>query len=99
MLCQRSLNGRGRHLLTGLLTLASCSSTPHSAGVSSPSNTTRSDPFSCLASWVRVTPSRRSTSAGKGTGQRGVERPLRADPAGQTLEAPASCSPRDLPFQ
>lgn len=74
-LCPRSLTSRQSHLLPGLLTLASCSSTPHSAGVSSPSNTTLSEPFSCLASWVRVTPSRRSTSAGEGAGQRGLNTP------------------------
>ena len=73
------------HLLTGPLTLASCSSTPHSAGVSSPSSTARSDPFSCLASWVRVTPSMRRTSAEEGQG-RGL-----MVPRGQTQPLPGSC--------
>ena len=83
------------HLLTGPLTLASCSSTPHSAGVSSPSSTARSDPFSCLASWVKVTPSMWRTSAGEGEG-RGLTGPEgRPSP----FQAPASCCPRNSPFQ
>lgn len=77
--------------------MASCSSTPHSDGVSRPSNTARSDPFSCLASWVRVTPSRRRTSAGEGASQRGLRAPKSRPSSSPSCQALSPALPGTYP--